>query len=267
MGKVHAAKPKRTILDVRGKHHVTQRALDHICKDIKKHGMVKASSRSTMQRNRNTFGNRSTPFGKLIQTRSLSLKKGGCISPTFLHPAAMLWACCEDCPEFKAFFSSVLHGQRLKIVMYADEVVPGRELIAYNEKKLWVLYWSFLDFGPAALSNEDAWFTGLVLRSHMVKNKIAGGLPQVFKVYTNMFFNTADGCDFRIGIRLNAPPAGSAPAPAGSAPAPAGSARDSSLVFADLAMVVQDAEAHAHAFGWKGGIFDQVLSALCQHCV
>ena len=153
---------------------------------IKKHGMVRASSRSTMQRNRPAVADRSTPFGKLIQTRSLRLKGGGCISPTFLHPAAMLWACCEDCPEFKAFFSSVLHGQRLKIVMYADEVTPGRELLAYNQKKLWVLYWTFLDFGPAALSNEDAWFTGLVVRSQTVKNRIAGGMGQVWKVYLSL---------------------------------------------------------------------------------
>ena len=52
----------------------------------------------------------------------------------------MLWACNEDCPEFKEFFSSVLKGQRLKIVLYSDEVTPGRELWAYDGKKFWVLY-------------------------------------------------------------------------------------------------------------------------------
>ena len=61
----------------------------------------------------------------------------------------------------------------------------------------------------------------------------------------NMFFNLADGCDFRVGVTLNVPPAASAPATAASA-------QDRSLVLADLAMVVQDAEAHQHAFGWKG---------------
>ena len=69
-------------------------------------------------------------------------------------------------------------------------------------------------------------------------------MGQVFKVYNNMLFNLADGCDFRSGIMLNAPPAASAPAPAGSA-------QDRSLVFADLGMVVQDAEAHQLAFDWK----------------
>ena len=75
------------------------------------------------------------------------------------------------------FFSSVLEGQpRLKIVQYTDEVTPGRGLLSYNDKKIWVLYWSFLDFGPTALANEDAWFTGAVVRSHIVRNKIAGGI-------------------------------------------------------------------------------------------
>ena len=244
-------KSPRSILDLRGKHHVTQRALAHICEDIRKHGMVPATSRTSIQRHRTEFANQITPFGKLIQERSLTLKKGGCISLPFLHPAAMLWVCCQDCPEFKSFFSSVLNGQRLKLTLYSDEVVPGRELIKYNNKKLWTLYWSFLDFGPAALANEDAWFTGLTVRSSTVK-KIAGGMAQMFKVYTKMFFNLADGCDFRIGVTLNVPPAASAPATAASAPATAASAQDRSLVFADLAMVVQDAEAHAFVFGWKG---------------
>ena len=102
-----------------------------------------------------------------------------------------------------------------------------------------------LNFGSAALANEDAWFTGLTVRSTTVKNKLAGGMGQLFKVYMNMFFNLADGCDFRIGVTLSVPPAASAPATAASA-------QDRSLVLADLAMVVQDAEAHQYAFGWKG---------------
>ena len=120
---------KRSVLDLRGTHHVTQRALSHICKDIRENGMVAATSRATIQRNRTKYANQITPFGKLFQTRSLKLKSGGCISLPFLHPAAMLWVCCQDCPEFKSLFSSVLNGQRLKLIVYSDEVTPGRELI------------------------------------------------------------------------------------------------------------------------------------------
>ena len=243
MVKDNGPKPKRqrTVLDMRGEHHVSQRALSHICNDIKLNGMVKGTSPRTLLRNRRALLSRDTPFGKLIQERSLVTKKGGTISIPFLHPAAMLWACCQDCNEFKMFFSSVLEGQpRLKIVQYTDEVTPGRELLAYNDKKFWALYWSFLDFGPAALANENAWFTGMVVRSHIVKNTIAGGIAQVFKVYNKMFFS--EGFDFRKGILLNVP----------QSPAASAQAQDLSLVFADLKMVVQDAEAHAFAFDWKG---------------
>ena len=142
MAKGHAAKPKRKrcVLDVRGKHSVSQRALAHIINDLRTYGMVGASSRSTIQRNRRAFADRQTPFGTVIQRRKLKLNNGGCISPPFVHPAALLWVCCEECPEFKAFLLSVLHGHPLKIGMYSDEVTPGRELLAYNHKKLWVLY-------------------------------------------------------------------------------------------------------------------------------
>ena len=168
---------KRTTLDLRGNHHVSQRALHHVCKDIEVNGIIKATSPRTMRRNRNARANQVTPFGKLIQERSLVTKKGGTIKIPFLHPAAMLWVCCQESNEFKMFFSSVLEGRpRLKLVEYSDEVTPGRELVAYNDKKIWVLYWSFLDFGSAALAAEDAWFTGAVVKSCIVRNKIAGGI-------------------------------------------------------------------------------------------
>ena len=213
-----------------------------------------------MHRHRIRFANQQTPFGKLIQERPVALRKGGCISLPFLHPAAMLWVCCRDRPEFRSVFSSVLNGQRLKLVVYCDEVTPGRELIAYNDKKVWAMYWSFLDFGPAVLSNEDAWFTAMIVRSCTVKNKIAGGMCQLLKVLMNMFFSLADGCDFRKGVGLNV---GSAPAE--SAPA-AASTQGRSLVFADLAMVVQDAEAHALAFGWRGPVRPSVARFVSTSC-
>ena len=88
-------KQKRTVLDVRGTHHVTQRALSHIMQEVKKHGVIEATSRSTVQRERHAFVNRDTPFGKVIQNRKLIAKKGGTIKLPFLHPAAILWVCCS----------------------------------------------------------------------------------------------------------------------------------------------------------------------------
>ena len=129
MPKDNVAKPKRkrTVLDMRGKHYLSQRGLSHVCTNIKTHGMVKATSPRTMMRNRSASTNRLTPFGRLIQERILVTKKGGTIKIPFVHPAAMLWVCCEESNEFKMFFSSVLEGQpRLRIAEYTDEVTPGK---------------------------------------------------------------------------------------------------------------------------------------------
>ena len=240
---VKAAKPN--VLDLRGKHHVTQRALAHVCNYVKQNGLEDmGTSARTMLRNRNAISKRMTPFGTLIQHRDLITKKGGTIKIPFVHPAAMLWVCCKDSEEFKSVLSSCLTGEkpRLRIVQYSDEVTPGRELVAYNDKKIWVVYWAILEFGPAALSNEDAWFTGTVIRSHMVRNKIAGGLGQVFKVFNKMFFG--DGCDFRKGIQMNVPHPHSPPESPLS--------KVTTILSATLEMLVQDNEAHQYTFDWMG---------------
>lgn len=65
-------------------------------------------------------------------------------------------------------------------------------------------------------------------------------MGQVFKVYNKMFFS--EGCDFRMGILWNVPQTSAASA----------QAQEPSLVFVDMEMVVQDAEAHQLALDWMG---------------
>ena len=64
MDEHHETKPKRqrTGLDIRGKHHVIGRALAHVCKDIKLHGLCNVVSRQSLHRHRVDIGNRETPM-------------------------------------------------------------------------------------------------------------------------------------------------------------------------------------------------------------
>ena len=89
--------------------------------------------------------------------------KDGTMDIPFQHPLAMLYICITDCSEFAKFFWDTvnrLQGKPLRVVEDSDEIVPGRELIAHNDKKVWAIYWSVLDCGPTVLSNEDSWLTG-----------------------------------------------------------------------------------------------------------
>ena len=45
-----------------------------------------------------------------------------------------------------------------ELIVYKDEVTPGRQLWAPNKRKLYAMYWSVGDFGLLTLSNEWAWF-------------------------------------------------------------------------------------------------------------
>ena len=155
-------KRQRTGLDLRGSHYCSARALATIAREIRLHGLPASTSRTSLGRQRRATLAFDTPFGPIIQIKECAGNDGEVIRLPFQHPLAMLWAVCQQCPAFAILFASILSGQRLKIVEYTDEIVPGRELIKNNDKKIWILYWSFLDFGPAALSNETGWFTGVV---------------------------------------------------------------------------------------------------------
>ena len=145
-----------------GHHYISARALATVAKHIKLKGFPDATSRSSLGRQRHGAVKIDTHVGRIIQLIDCKTKNFGTIKLPFLHPIAILWVACKYYPEFTSAFASILHGQRLKIIEYTDEIDPGRELIKNNDKNIWILYRSFLDFGPAALPNEGAWFTGVV---------------------------------------------------------------------------------------------------------
>ena len=67
------------------------------------------------------------------------------------------------------------------------EVTPGNPLSTTNDRKIQVIYWSFKQFGPAALSNEELWFTCSTKRSSEVK-RVAGGMSQIMGALLKVFF-------------------------------------------------------------------------------
>ena len=56
---------------------------------------------------------------------------------------------------------------RICHTIYSDEVDPGRELATRHSRKVEVLYWSILEFGMPALTDDDMYFTTTILRSEL----------------------------------------------------------------------------------------------------
>ena len=71
-------------------------------------------------------------------------------------------------------------------VLYADDLHPGNQL-AGSSRKSWALYLSFAEFGPM-LSNSEAWFTILIMRSDLV-GKLAANIGQIYRLVLEHMFN------------------------------------------------------------------------------
>lgn len=180
-----------------------------------------------------------TPYGSFFHEADLTSTTGATVKVAFVNPHAML---------HKAFYQggalARLLTRRLlacpsspeapwRLVLYSDEVVPGNQLSHDNKRKLWVIYFSFLELGANALSNEDAWFCVFVKRSRDV-NLLSAGMGQVFGAVIKLFFGAA-GHDISSGGLYFQAPDGSP-----------------LRLFANLAMVLQDGGAHKSVWHCKG---------------
>merc|ERR1712110_1174874 len=76
------------------------------------------------------------------------------------------------------------------LLLYSDEVTPGNQMAPMNNRKFQAVYWSFMELGFNALSNEEGWFTILVEYSKVV-NQASAGLSQVFGKLVHVFFDEA----------------------------------------------------------------------------
>ena len=142
---------------------------------------------------RNFQNKKATHHGAIIQTIELVAKDGTLKPMHVANPFAVLYTAVSECTPFATFMY-----QRLKefpcsperpwnVVMYSDEVTPGNPLATLNERKFQAVYWSFLEFGPSALSREEAWFiVATSYSTHVVA--FAAGLSQAFSGIMKLFW-------------------------------------------------------------------------------
>lgn len=79
--------------------------------------------------------------------------------------------------------------------------------------------------------------TGCVIRSSIVRNRIAGGMGQLFKIFNELFFGRPHAADLRLGVQLPYPSMSVDP--------------EFKLVFGGVDMLIQDGDAHAAVLDWR----------------
>jgi hypothetical protein len=118
------------------------------------------------------------------------------------------------------------------LILYSDEVTPGNQLSHANLRKVWVVYFSWVEFGMEILCREEAWICVFVRRSDDISN-VSAGMSQIFGKLLKLFFSGTHK------------------------PATSGITLDSVngaqfRLFYKLGMIVQDGDAHTKILCCKG---------------
>ncbi len=232
--------------------YASHRAIERLLRQVREEGIPDASSRASQWRARAAIAGQVGPFGPLVQDLVLPHSD---ITYAVQHPMAMLHFCCGD-EKYVGFVCLMRYALRnhppadgpWHLVMYADEI--GHNPLGHDNRKCECIYWSFLEFGPAALQTEDAWFIVCVIRTKQIE-KLSGFMSHMFKLLLKRyFFNSQNGHHFKnSGVRIVIE-------------------GKSFFIFAEFGAIVADEKALKEVFCCKGASgfkFCPICYELCDH--
>ncbi len=202
------ARAKRARLALIGRgSHVTARGRSSLLRDVRAFGLPSALSERSFAIARRQVASTLTPYGPLAQECKFPTANGVDITLPVQAPLAML----SHFASADGFFSHYLReaytrcpptrDRPWRLIMYCDEITCGNPLRADTHKKVQGVYWSIMDLGPEALSDESCWFEVAALKSKTVA-ELPGGMSLIISGCVGMF---VDGPDIREGIVLNVP--------------------------------------------------------------
>ena len=180
-----------------------------------------------------------TPYGPMVVMRPLVPKPPHAPRQMVaINPLAYLHTAFRSGGGFFKLLQSSLRSnppsveKPWRLCLYADEVVPGNQLAVRHARKVWVVYFSFLEL-HLHLSNERAWCPLVAEPSDGLKT-VSGGISQVIAELIKLFFN--DNFDLRYGMQLDGPDGENV----------------AMRLFVALSMFLQDGGAHKLLWGCKG---------------
>ena len=187
---------------------VSQAALSTILQIARSEQLPTESHRWQLRASRDAICNGHTQYGQLHQVIDIELCDGTFLQLEVQHPFCMLHEATRTSKSLSLLIMRTYRRTRptptapWRLVFYNDEVTPGNVLAHCTTRKIEACYWSVLDWGSAALSDEAAWFTLSSLRS-LIRKKVKGGLSGfVAQLLKQLFFNDALGDMSIAGISL-----------------------------------------------------------------
>lgn len=162
--------------------HVSVSALNRMLADIAEHGVPELQRRNSMREATKALIEADNPHGPHIVDLEMEMAGGGKCNVPAVNPFAYLYHAYRESTGCREFMNGVAAGCSLenpfRLIVYDEEIVPGRELPQHNKRKVWCMYLSFGEFLQVC-HKEEAWFPLLARRSATV-NGIAAGINQVY---------------------------------------------------------------------------------------
>jgi hypothetical protein len=220
-----------------------------VLEEIASDGLPDLHSRRDLARATAAIVTANTPYGPILKHVPLISITGEPISMLVTNPFAMLWRAVAQGGSFSKVMIDKLQASPCspeapwRLALYSDEVVPGNQLSHDNRRKVWVVYYSFLELGTSMMAKEDSWFCLLAKRSSEVA-EVSGGMSQIFGAIAKLFFG-ADVHNLSTGGMVLSGPDG-----------------QNHRLFAKLSMFLQDGGAHKVVWHCKG----DAGTKLCMLC-
>ena len=127
-----------------------------------------------------------TPYGPFVQEIEIDAPR----LPKWeiCHPFAFLWHLTMISTGFREVMNAITSAHRvLRLVIYADELVPGNPYRPEKSRTLMCIYWAFVDWPSWLLSRTFAWPCFSIMRSAILQD-IPGGMAYLARVILRVFF-------------------------------------------------------------------------------
>lgn len=191
-------------------HGLTKTAIAHTVSTLRKAGMLREEFEEVIESSlKRQFTTASrihattvTPYGPLVQ--AIHLGAEGLPSWEYLNPFAFLYHLSAVSAGFANVMRSVcVDGRPLRIILFADGMVPGNPFRPEKARKLMCIYWCIADWPQWLLQRSFAWPVFAIIRESVLA-EIPGGLSRIMRIILRIFFAEV-GHSFTRGVLINSP--------------------------------------------------------------
>ena len=219
--------------------HCTKSSLRAILKDVAEHGIPELHAPKQMRQAAETDLSQWNAYGPLFHSLSMTNVKGKEVPVeavnffSFLHAAYKAGGCFSEWVDKGQAKHPCSFSSPWNLLLYTDECHPGNALNHKGDKKIQMVYASFLEMGQDALSHADGWLPIFACRSNVV-NTFDGNMSQVFReILKSIFCSTHASPDGGVLLQCS-------------------DGRNDIRLHWTLGALVQDGAAHRAVWGIKG---------------